>query len=173
MRAMSIWNGAPGRSRLRPAALAASSLAGAAVLVAALVSHGDASGQGTAAGPQSVALSGSGATVGPGPVVSVLASHGYRPTLRLTPNRATHPDDVSVDLDRAGRPVDGAHVRRTFRMLDMDMGQLSGSLPQRAQGHYERPAPIPGMNGRWAVRLDINPPGGAPFRLSLTDQMNP
>lgn len=109
--------------------------------------------------------------VGPGPVSATVPVLGYRLEVRLTPNRASQPDAVSVRLQRGRRPVNGAHVRLTFSMLDMDMGQLTGRLPQTGPGHYARTVPVLGMDGRWALRLDIAPTNAAPFTATILDRM--
>src|SRR5207248_7213698 len=45
------------------------------------------------------------ASVGPGPVTSVVERNGYRPEFHLTPNRAAVPNDLAVRTTPRGKPV--------------------------------------------------------------------
>lgn len=110
--------------------------------------------------------------VGPGPVTTVLSARPFRLELRLTPNRATLRGTISVRLLKGGRPVNGARVKLTFSMLDMDMGRLSGLLPQTASGTYAHAGPVLGMGGHWGLRFDVAPPGAAPFSITVVDRMD-
>lgn len=117
------------------------------------------------------AASNTSVSVGPGPVSTVLHSHRYRLELRLTPNRATAAGTISLKLAKQGRPVNGARVRLTFAMVDMDMGQLTGLLPQTAPGSYDHAGPVLGMGGRWRLRFDVTPRHGKPFSVTVVDRI--
>jgi hypothetical protein len=56
------------------------------------------------------------ATVGPGPVQTLMRIEADGTGLRITPNRATVRNRISVALTARGRPVDGAQVALTFSM---------------------------------------------------------
>ncbi|HET7743577.1 MAG TPA: DUF2182 domain-containing protein [Gaiellaceae bacterium] len=112
-------------------------------------------------------------TVGPGPVTHVFQAGRYRVDLGIASNRLASTGAVSARLTRNGRPVDGARVRTTFTMLDMDMGRVSVQLPRTAPGRYEAPGPVLTMVGRWGLRLDITPRGAAPLALNVVDQVVP
>jgi YtkA-like len=130
-----------------------------------------------AGGLASAAASGAGATahrvttetVGPGPVTTTVRAHGYRIELALRPNRATVAGRISLALSRNGKPVSGARVRLTFTMLDM--GGLTGLLPQTAAGRYGNAGPILGMSGRWGLRFDITPRHVARFSVNIVDRI--
>lgn len=110
-------------------------------------------------------------SVGPGPLATVLRARPYQLQLRLTPNRAAVPGTISVELLKGGRPVNGARVRLTLSMLDMDMGHPTGILPQTAPGHYSHAWPALGMSGRYRLRFDIALPGATPSSLSVVDRI--
>jgi copper transport protein len=54
-------------------------------------------------------------------------------------------------------------------MLDMEMGRQAYKLPETAPGTYGREAPALVMVGRWGLTFDVEPPGGAPFTVTLLD----
>jgi hypothetical protein len=109
--------------------------------------------------------------VGPGPVLTVLHAGAYRLELRLAPNRASRRGIVAVTLLKQNRPVNGARVRLTVTMLDMNMGSFTVLLPRTRSGTYARTAPVLGMSGRWGWRFDMTPPGAKHFTLTVTDHM--
>ncbi|HEY8868102.1 MAG TPA: hypothetical protein VIM30_01780 [Candidatus Limnocylindrales bacterium] len=137
-------------------------------IVAAVIST---SGQSKALTPLKATRGNASVAVGPGPVTTVLSSRPYQLELRLTPNRAALPGTVSVKLLKGGRPVNGARVRLTFSILEMDMGKLSGLLPQTAPGRHAHAGRVLGMGGRWGLRFGVAPPGATPFSLTVVDQM--
>jgi len=110
------------------------------------------------------------ATVGPGPVTSVVERNGYRVELRVAPNKAAVPNDFTLSLTRDGRPVSGADVTAAFAMLDMEMGQQAYRLDQVAPGVYRRSAPALVMVGHWALSFLVQPPGAEPFEVLLLDR---
>jgi FixH len=103
--------------------------------------------------------------------VAVQAGGSYSVRFHLTPNRATRTGTVSVALSRAGRPVSGARLRLTVRMLNMNMGAFAVPIPERSAGTYAHLFPVVGMNGRWGFTLDVTPRHGRPFRVALADRM--
>jgi copper transport protein len=110
------------------------------------------------------------ARVGPGPAVSVVRRGPYRVELRVTPNKVAVPNDFSVRVTKAGKPVRSAEVTATFTMLDMEMPQLSYTLPEREPGVFSRSAPALVMVGRWGLSFEIRPPGGSPLEVLLLDR---
>jgi YtkA-like len=106
-----------------------------------------------------------------GPAASVFRIGPYRVELRDAPNRLGKAGLISVQLDTRGRPVAGARIRVTFTSLAMDMGSLSGVVPQTAPGRYSHTGPLLEMAGRWRIGLEIKPRHGAPIRLRLIDHV--
>jgi hypothetical protein len=112
--------------------------------------------------------------VGPGnQLATALSAQGYRLDLGWTPNRAAVAGTVSLLLSKQGKPVNRARVRLTFTMLDMDMGGLTGLLPQTAPGRYAHAGPILRMGGRWRLRLDVAPHRGNAFHIDVIDRIGP
>lgn len=109
--------------------------------------------------------------VGPGPVNTTVPAGPYAVAFRLTPNLASRTGSITVAVTRRGRPVSGARVRMTVRMLDMNMGSFAIPLPEHASGTYGRMFPVVGMSGRWGFGLQITPRHGRVFRVALTDRM--
>jgi predicted metal-binding membrane protein len=110
-------------------------------------------------------------TVGPGPAGSVLRVNGYELGLRLDSNRAARPGTVLVHLSRGKRAVNGARVRATFTMLDMEMVPISTDLLRTGVGTYGALRRPLGMAGRWGVRLDVAPRHGRAFSVQLVDRV--
>jgi copper transport protein len=110
------------------------------------------------------------ARVGPGPAAKVVRQHGYRLAFQIAPNRAAVSNAFRVGVTRAGKPVRGADVTASFRMLDMEMGRQAYRLPETAPGVYSRSAPALVMVGRWGLSFEIEPPGGAAFTVLLLDR---
>jgi hypothetical protein len=155
------------RARLRATGLCVLVLVGGGIVAGVIGT----SGQSKALPPLKGKRGNPSVAVGPGPVTTVLRSRPYQLELRLMPNRAALPGTVSVKLLKAGRPVNGARVKLTFSMLEMDMGQLSGLLPQTAPGRYAHAGPVLGMGGRWGLRFDVAPPGAKPFSVTVVDRI--
>ena len=109
--------------------------------------------------------------VGPGPVRTVLRAYGYRLELRITPNRVSTSGLMSVELSKAGHPVNGAHVAVTFTSLNMKMPRLVRLLPQTGQGRYLRPAPALRMGGRWRLHLVVAPTDESAFVVTIIDRV--
>jgi copper transport protein len=109
------------------------------------------------------------ATVGPGPVASVMRHGPYRLEFHVQPNRAAVPNSFAVRISRAGMPVTGADVTATLTMLDMAMGSQAYHLSQSHAGLYQHSAPALVMVGRWGLSFEIQPPGQPPFDLLLVD----
>ena len=127
----------------------------------------------TSLAPPSKALAladGASARVGPGPVRKLVEKEGYELDFRVTPNRAAIPNEFAVAVSRGGKPVRGAGVVARFTMLDMEMGDLSYRLPERAPGRFGRSAPALVMVGNWALDFEITPPGRPPFNVLLLDE---
>jgi predicted metal-binding membrane protein len=112
------------------------------------------------------------ATIGPGPTTTVLRMNGYELGLRLDANRASRHGTVSVELSRATRAVNGAHIRATFTMLDMEMKPVATQLPVTGSGTYAASRRPLGMAGRWGLRLDVAPRHGEAFSVQLVDHVD-
>jgi copper transport protein len=123
--------------------------------------------------PKTLALAGeASAKVGPGAVAKTVHHGSYQLDFHVQPNRAAVPNAFSVGITSDGKPVQGADVTTTFRMLDMEMGQLAYHLPETSPGTYTRSAPALVMVGHWGLSFDIRPKGGAPFTVVLVDRAN-
>lgn len=109
--------------------------------------------------------------VGPGPVDAVLTSGRFHVQLHLTPNVATRAGTVSVWVRDGRGPVIGARIQLTVEMLSMNMGSFTLPLAERSAGTYTRAFPVVGMGGRWKLTLNVSPPGGRSFSVSLADRM--
>jgi copper transport protein len=109
------------------------------------------------------------ATVGPGPVTTVMTHGSYRLEFHLQPNRAAVPNSFAVRITRAGAPVTGADVTASFTMLDMEMGTQAYHLADAGGGLYQHTAPALVMVGRWGLNFEIQAPGQQPFTVLLLD----
>jgi copper transport protein len=112
------------------------------------------------------------AHVGPGAVAKAVEKAGYRVALRVDPNRAAVPNRFEVTLTRDGKPVTGAAVTAGFAMLDMEMGTQAYKLQETAPGVYGREAPALVMVGHWGLTFELEPPGAAPFTVTILDKAN-
>ena len=110
--------------------------------------------------------------VGPGRVTRSIARDGYRLDVVVDPNRAAVPNDFSVRLTRAGKPVRGAVVTTKFAMLDMAMAEQGYQLRETSPGVYTRTAPALVMVGHWGITIHVEPPGEKPFDIVLVDRAN-
>lgn len=98
-----------------------------------------------------------------------LDCHGYRLTVRLTPNRPDLPERIAVEISRGGRPVSAARVRVTVSMADMPgMGTGTSLLPQSGPGTWARSAP-PLTAGRWRLHVAVEPRHARPFATNIPD----
>jgi predicted metal-binding membrane protein len=111
--------------------------------------------------------------VGPGPVTRVMHVNSYQVTLRIAENRAASLGIVSLHVSRNGRPVNGAHVRTTFEMLDMAMANVRTVLPQTAPGTYSASGPALAMPGRWGVRFEVAAGHTRSQTFSVVDEIRP
>jgi nitrogen fixation protein FixH len=111
------------------------------------------------------------ARVGPGPVARTLAHGAYRVALRLSPNRSGVRNRLAVRVTRAGRPLAAAQVTARFEMAEMDMGDWTYRLPERAPGRYVRTLPGFLMAGDWRVTVQVAPAAGAPFAVRIADRI--
>jgi YtkA-like len=80
----------------------------------------------------------------------------YRLRASLSPNLATRPEQLRVNVMRGGRPVGGARIRVVFSMPAMNMWRaFTSSLIPGARGLYVRQEPVLGMAGLWQLRFDV------------------
>ena len=111
------------------------------------------------------------AHVGPGRIDQRVVVHGgYRLAVSIGPNQAAVPNDFVLRLTRDGKPAAGADVTLQFTMLDMEMGQLTYTMPEGPPGTYRRSAPALVMVGHWGVDFQVAPKGDAPFSVLLVDK---
>jgi YtkA-like len=108
--------------------------------------------------------------VGPGAVARTLGHGAYRVSLRLSPNRSGARNRLAVRVTKAGRPVAGARVGARFEMVEMDMGDWTYRLRERAPGRYAKTLPGFMMAGDWHVRVTVAPAAGAPFAVQVVDR---
>jgi hypothetical protein len=109
--------------------------------------------------------------VGPGPVDKVAHAGGYAVHVQMTPNASLRAGTFSVRLSRGAKPVAGARVSATVRMLDMNMGSSALELVESRPGTYTTSDPALGMPGRWGWRIAIRPRRGPGFVLVLVDRV--
>ncbi len=88
----------------------------------------------------------------------------------VAPNRAAVPNSFALQILRDGKPVQGADVKVTFAMLDMEMGEQSYRLTETKPGVYARNAPALVMVGTWGLSFAVAPPGGEPFDAFIVDR---
>jgi len=110
-------------------------------------------------------------TVGPGPVDAVVHVDGYAAHVRMAPNRSLRAGTVSLSLSKNGQPVEGARVRATVTMLDMNMGTFTLALHRTGFGRYSTADPAVGMPGRWGWRIVVRPRGAPSFEFTLVDRI--
>jgi hypothetical protein len=112
------------------------------------------------------------ASVGPGPVSTVIPAGPYKLALALTPNRAGVRDHLSVTLTAGARPIRGAQITVVFSMPVMNMWQaLTTRLATHGTVAYTADEPVLGMAGMWQMRLRVAPPNGPSFDLTVNDHM--
>jgi hypothetical protein len=96
----------------------------------------------------------------------------YRAGLRLTPNRASARNRLSLLLSSNGRAVRGASVTVSFSMPAMNMWQaFTVRLKPSHTGTYTASVPVVGMAGLWQLRVDVGVPHTARATLIVDDRM--
>jgi hypothetical protein len=110
--------------------------------------------------------------LGPGEIRSQLRVDAQAVALRITPNRASERDRLSLAITKHGRPLDGADVTVAFSMPAMNTWQLLTShLAPAGNGTYTGTEPILGMPGIWQLRLQVTPSTAPAFGLTIDDRM--
>lgn len=149
------------------AAVAAAALVGASSVAAATgLTSTTATAPATAKHPFSLTIA---RMVGPGPLHGSYRLAGYEVLFRESPNRATRPSAVSIDLRWQGKPTTGADVQLAYHSLDMSMPNHRIQLRSHGPGLYRGDGPLLGMGGRWRLTLTVLPQRGRALNLSLTD----
>lgn len=111
-------------------------------------------------------------TIGPGAVGTTVQVAPYGVGLRLTPNVASRPNELTLVLRRGGTPVSGARVSVAYSMPSMNMSDVySSRLSQTAAGTYGASQPVFGMPGTWQLRFTVAPQHGAQFTVVTNDRM--
>jgi copper transport protein len=108
--------------------------------------------------------------VGPGKVVETLNRGGYQLQIVVDPNQVAAPNTFQLDLERGGKPVDGADVTLTFTMLDMQMPTQEYQLAETSPGVYTRKAPALVMVGHWGLDFTVTPKHGLPINALVVDR---
>jgi hypothetical protein len=110
--------------------------------------------------------------VGPGPVHTVLTAGSYGLAISLTPNRATQPAAVTVQLRQHGAALPGATMSVTYGMPSMNMpAVLTTDLRSLGGGAYASHQPEMAMAGQWTLHFTVRPPHAAAFSVTLADRM--
>jgi hypothetical protein len=158
------------RTLLRVGHIHRLSVAGAALLVTALISVAFATRTSGADQPDSAAQ----LVAPPHHVVQVVGAGGYRLTLHVSPNQAPSAVRVRVAITRWGRPLRAARVRLTVTMLDMQMAGLTRTLRQTSSGRWDSGAAnlAFGMAGRWGLRLEVTPRHARRFTVGVVDRVS-
>jgi hypothetical protein len=100
------------------------------------------------------------------PIRETLKAHGYRIDVRITPNRTSAIDVISVRLRNSRGDVRGTRVRLTTTMTTMAMG-YTGLLTSTGRGRYVHRWPPLEMPGTWRFKFAITSPAGNPFSVTL------
>ena len=112
------------------------------------------------------------ATVGPGPVATMIQAGDCRLAIRLEPNRASIHDRLAVAVEHGGEPVAGARVAVTYSMPSMGMtGVYTGGLSETTRAVYSARQPVFGMPGSWQLSVTVTPPRGARVTVAVNDRM--
>ncbi|HEY1478859.1 MAG TPA: FixH family protein [Gaiellales bacterium] len=111
--------------------------------------------------------------VGPGPVHASLPQGAQRVSLRISPNRATTANAITLQLTRAGKPVRHARVTMAFAMQEMAMATQSFQLFESRPGTYSFTGRALVMGGTWNLAFIVKPVGGTRFTVSVVDRLSP
>ncbi|MGH2345456.1 MAG: FixH family protein [Chloroflexota bacterium] len=147
----------PGRVAMATAVLLVIVLLPAMVLVwsrHASAAHQTATGQSAAIDPRLI--------LQPRSVAQTARVGGLRLTLNASPLMPGS-NHFKVRLDDHGRPLAGAHVLLTARMIGMAMRPITLPLSEGQPGRYAGEGPL-AMFGRWQLSLRIDRPGTASLR---------
>jgi hypothetical protein len=110
--------------------------------------------------------------VGPGPVVTHLHASDSTLALSISPNRFGAWNSVVLTVTRSGHPVRHAAVTVRFTMLDMSMGTLTFSMPEKHPGRYVYNGPATTMPGRWQLAFRIKLRSGQAIATAIQDHVN-
>lgn len=127
----------------------------------------------TSVAPPARALADTGrvdARVGPGTVDRTITAGPYRLRLAISPNRAAVENTIAIQVERDGRPLEGARVDASLTMLEMEMGRIAFRLDETEPGRYVRSEPALVMVGHWAITFEITPAGGTPCGVTVIDE---
>jgi hypothetical protein len=107
--------------------------------------------------------------VGPGPDATVVAAHGYRVQVEVTPNAGGRRENVfTVRTSRGGAPVPAAVAIR-FTMPGMGMPDLGLRLHAAGRGVATGTGSTLTMPGVWRLALTVRPRGAPAFVVEVVD----
>lgn len=98
-----------------------------------------------------------------------------RVTVRLTPDRASVRNELTVSADQHGRPLSGARITARFSMPSMGMWNVFATTLSATgtAGVTEQVEPVLGMAGVWRIDLAVHPKGDAKaIGLAIDTRMN-
>jgi hypothetical protein len=113
------------------------------------------------------------ARVGPGTVSRTIPHGVQRVRLRITPNRASSANTISIELRRAGAHVRGARVTMSFTMTGMAMAAQTFPLVETSPGVYSFTGRALVMGGTWGLVFAVTPRGGSRSTISVLDTLRP
>jgi hypothetical protein len=113
------------------------------------------------------------ARVGPGTVLKTLPHGLQRVRLRISPNRASSANTISIELRRGGAHVRGARVTMSFTMTGMAMAAQTFPLLETSPGVYSFTGRALVMGGTWGLVFAVTPRGGSRSTLSVLDTLRP
>jgi hypothetical protein len=103
----------------------------------------------------------------------VTRTQNYAVRIRVTPNRGSARNLVTVAVTKHGRPITGARTSLDALMLDMKMpARKLGTLHPTANGYGVSTIPL-GMGGHWRLKLLVHLPGGQRLPVAVVDRMAP
>jgi hypothetical protein len=111
--------------------------------------------------------------VGPGAVSKAVPRGKQRLRLRISPNRASLSNTISIELTRAGTHLRGAHVTMSFGMTEMAMAPQTFALREVRPGVYAVTGRALVMGGTWGLVFRVTPRSGARSTLAVVDSLDP
>jgi hypothetical protein len=110
--------------------------------------------------------------VGPGAVRASVPQGAQKVGLRISPNRASTANAITLQLTRAGRPVRHARVTMAFAMQEMAMATQSFQLFESRPGTYSFTGRALVMGGTWNLAFVVKPVGGKRFTVRVVDRLS-
>jgi YtkA-like len=111
--------------------------------------------------------------VGPGAVSKVVPRGAQRLHLRISPNRASSSNTISIELTRAGTHLRGARVTMSLEMAEMAMAPQTVALREVRPGVYAFSGRALVMGGTWGLVFRVAPRSGMRSTLAVVDSLDP